>query len=155
MAKSDEIPCCECPDRRTVLLQGTGAGVALAILASGCGGGGGSSAGQPSGPVKAGNASAVAVGSLRIVGSNLVLARDAAGLYAMTALCTHQSCTVKVAGNSLSCPCHDSTFDDTGAVTNGPATEPLQHYQVDLATDGVITIQGAQPVASTTRTPVA
>lgn len=153
MAKSDEVSCCECPNRRTVLLKGTGAGVALAMLASGCGGD--SSASQPSGPVKAGNASAVAVGSLRLIGSNLVLARDAAGLYAMTALCTHQGCTVQVAGNSLSCPCHDSTFDDTGAVINGPATQPLQHYQVDVATDGVITIQGAQPVASTTRTPVA
>ena len=149
-------PCPGCPNRRMVL-KTTGTGLALAVLAAGCGSA--DPAGEPSGPVQAGNASLVAVGTLRAVSSNLILGRDAGGLYAMTAVCTHQGCAVNVVGNSgqqtLLCPCHASTFNNSGAVTRGPAQRPLQHYQVDIAADGTITIQGSQPVASSARTAVA
>lgn len=149
-------PQCPCsPDRRTVLKTGTG--LALAVLTAGCGSA--DSVGEPSGPVQAGNVSGVAVGTLRAVSGNLIMGRDAGGLYAMTAVCTHQGCAVSVVGNSgqqtLLCPCHASTFSNSGAVTRGPAQRPLQHYQVDVAADGIITIQGSQPVASSARTAVA
>jgi cytochrome b6-f complex iron-sulfur subunit len=97
------------------------------------------------------------VNSLRILGSSLVLGRDANGLYAMSAICTHAGCAVNVVASggqpSLSCPCHGSTFSANGAVTRGPAGTPLQHYQVELASDGTITICPGVAVAATTRTP--
>jgi Rieske Fe-S protein len=52
------------------------------------------------------------------------------------------------------CPCHASTFDGDGNVTRGPAGSPLQHYQVTVASDGSITVDGSQPVSASTRTAV-
>jgi Rieske Fe-S protein len=76
----------------------------------------------------------------------------------MSAICTHQGCLVTVVNaapqSSLLCPCHGSTFTATGAVTRGPAGTALQHFQVDVAADGAVTICPGDPVLSTTRTPV-
>ena len=138
-------------DRRTILRAGT-AGTVIVALPFACGQG---SSAPPSGPIAAGNVSAVTVGSLKVI-DNAVLGRDAAGLYAMTAVCTHQGCTVEAvsATVALECPCHHSRFDQHGAVTQGPAASPLQHLKVDLDASGAITIQGSVNVASTDRTPV-
>jgi cytochrome b6-f complex iron-sulfur subunit len=95
--------------------------------------------------------------SLRVLAGSLVLGRDTNGLYAMSAICTHAGCTVNVVTSlgqpSLNCPCHGSAFSANGAVTRGPAAVPLQHYQVELATDGTITICSSTSVAATNRTP--
>ncbi|MDQ1679804.1 MAG: hypothetical protein QOI42_663 [Frankiaceae bacterium] len=40
--------------------------------------------------------------------------------------CTHAGCQLAVSGTQLVCPCHGSTFDFSGQVVNGPATDPLQ-----------------------------
>lgn len=93
-----------------------------------------------------------------LVMSNVVVARDAGGVYAMSAVCTHAGCLLDDSSNTiasgLSCPCHGSTFDGSGAVTNGPARSALQHYAVTIATDGTMTADGSQPVSASTRTPV-
>jgi thiosulfate dehydrogenase [quinone] large subunit len=121
-----------------------------------------SSAPAPSGPIAAGNVADVAVGSLRLVdGENVILGRDAGGLYAMTRVCTHAGQPVVIVGvgggpsGGLRCNAHGSSFDGNGAVTQGPAGRPLQHYRVDVAADGAITIQGGVPVTSDVRMPVA
>jgi Rieske Fe-S protein len=51
-------------------------------------------------------------------------------LKAISALCTHQGCTVRwqSADQPLICPCHGSKFALTGKVEHGPATEPLPTY---------------------------
>jgi nitrite reductase/ring-hydroxylating ferredoxin subunit len=52
--------------------------------------------------------------------------------------CTHAGCQVKVVGGaSFACDCHGSEFSNTGAVTNGPATDPLEKRPTsyDPATD--------------------
>ncbi len=51
---------------------------------------------------------------------------------AVSALCTHQGCTVEWTDGSpqaaFSCPCHQSKFDLSGKVLGGPAKAPLTHY---------------------------
>jgi cytochrome b6-f complex iron-sulfur subunit len=139
-------------DRRSVLrLAG------LAVIGAGAPGCGNQMGVPPTGPVAGGNTSALAVGGLVVMG-NVVVGRDENGVYAMSAVCTHAGCllgdTTRTIAAGLSCPCHGSTFDGDGNVTRGPAGVSLQHYQVTIATDGSITVDGAQPVAASARTPV-
>jgi len=134
------------------MLKGGVAGAISAVLPAACG-----ERPLPVNTVHAhAPASAIAVGSLVIVGRS-VLGRDAGGLYAMSAACTHQGCLVSVVGGppqSLSCSCHGSTFSNTGAVTRGPARAPLQHFQVQVDASGSVTVSDGVPVASNARTPV-
>jgi Rieske Fe-S protein len=143
-------------ERRTLLKGGAAAGALLLVLPSGCGN---QTVAPPTGPVGAGNVKDVAIGYLQLVpGEAVILGRDAGGLYAMSDACTHQGCPVQVAGAGaslhLGCPCHGAQYDVNGVVTRGPAPRDLQHYQVDVAADGTITVQGGMPVAADARTPV-
>ena len=149
----------DCPrlslERRTLLKAGV-AGSALLALPLACN----NTVSPPSGPVGAGNVSTIAVNTMRAVpGEAVILGRDAGGLYAMSAACTHAGCLVDVTTSGgteeLYCPCHGSLFDANGGVKRGPAGLPLQHYQVEVAADGTITVQGGMPVSAETRTPVA
>ena len=137
-------------DRRMVLRAGAAGSFLAVALPMACGQG----ASAPSGPVAAGNVSALQIGTL-VVMSNIVLGRDSAGVYAMSAVCTHAGCPVarSTTGTGLFCGCHGSAFDSNGVVTKGPARTNLQHYQVDIAADGIITVQGGMPISSTARTP--
>lgn len=59
---------------------------------------------------------------------------------AMTAICTHQGCTINEFGNSVfQCECHGSQFSTSGAVVRGPATQPLQRFNTTFAAN-VLTI---------------
>lgn len=63
----------------------------------------------------------------------IVFITQAGDLRALSAECTHASCTVRWQdGQELFCPCHGSRFDDHGKVLNGPATEPLPRYSARL-----------------------
>jgi len=47
-------------------------------------------------------------------------------LVALSSDCTHRQCKLKVASRrSFYCPCHGSTFDSSGKVTEGPAKRDL------------------------------
>ncbi|HSI06589.1 MAG TPA: Rieske (2Fe-2S) protein [Myxococcota bacterium] len=62
-----------------------------------------------------------------------MLQRGAGGeLSAVTLTCSHQGCAVSKRRDELVCPCHGSRFDLRGAVLNGPATEPLTTYRVEV-----------------------
>ena len=56
---------------------------------------------------------------------------------AWSRLCTHEGTPVDVSGTGFVCPNHGSRFDNTGAVTLGPATSPLAQLTTsyDAATD--------------------
>ncbi|UKJ64558.1 Rieske (2Fe-2S) protein [Cellulosimicrobium cellulans] len=144
------------PTRR-VVLTGSGAGAALALLAA-CGGGGptgtqsdGASRGEGSeggGPdVGPGQALAsvddVPVGgalAVTVDGAPLLVTQPEEGTFAaFSAICTHQGCTVAPGDGELLCPCHASRYDlATGAVLGGPAPSPLPEVPVTVD-DGEVT----------------
>lgn len=82
----------------------------------------------------------------------LFIGRDQAGLYAISAVCTHLGCTVKmmnlnqprrvaIGGRSVEitqefhCPCHGSKYYGDGTNYAGPAPRPLDWYRVELSPD--------------------
>ena len=71
----------------------------------------------------------------QIDGTDVIVTQPSEGQFlALSATCTHQGCKVTPDGDHLTCPCHASTFDLAGAVTRGPASEPLP--SIALAVDG-------------------
>ena len=82
---------------------------------------------------------------------NFFVVRDAMGLYALTARCTHQGVTVSVSGSQFRCPAHGATFSFTGAVTSGPASQPLVHYAMCTTANGHVGVQTSMTVAATVR----
>lgn len=58
---------------------------------------------------------------------------------ALSAVCTHQGCTVEFDGSAFQCPCHGSTFDQTGQVTAGPAPVALPEVRVRVVDGNVVT----------------
>ena len=58
---------------------------------------------------------------------------------AMTAVCTHEGCTVSEFDGSLFiCPCHGSEYSTTGAVVQGPAPSALTRFLTQFA-DNMLT----------------
>lgn len=58
---------------------------------------------------------------------------------ALTAICTHEGCTVSnFSGSQFVCPCHGSTFNASGSVAKGPANRALQQFATQVA-NGVVT----------------
>lgn len=94
----------------------------------------------------------------------VVVARDAGGYYALSAICTHQCCLLSVcddaacgapapnpgecratakvtpsaAGVALICPCHASGFRLDGTVASGPATRSLPHFALTFERDDAL-----------------
>ena len=81
------------------------------------------------GDVASGDVASYPVGELTVAVANV-----GGTLYAFDDICTHQQCSLAegdLDGGVLECPCHGSQFDvTTGAVVNGPATEPVATYEV-------------------------
>ena len=54
-------------------------------------------------------------------------------LFALSAICTHKKCKLRTeSDHSFSCPCHGSTFDPNGHVTQGPARRDLPIYATSV-----------------------
>jgi Rieske Fe-S protein len=82
---------------------------------------------------------------------NFFVVRDAGGLYALTARCTHQGATISAVTNGFHCPRHGAEFDLNGAVTLGPAASPLVHYEMCDLGNGHVGVNIAKTVAATQR----
>jgi len=135
----------------------------LAATALACGGGGGGGANPvppPSGGTLKTTTDTKAVflsqpsGTIRDYRNlgNFWLVRDAGGIYAMTAICTHQGCTVNGwNGSVFPCPCHGSQYNLNGAVVQGPAPLPLNHFEVTTDGSGFLVVDTGKVVGAQVR----
>ncbi len=70
-----------------------------------------------------------------------ILVNTAEGtLVALSAVCTHLTCTVRYDGDTgtLFCPCHNGRFDLSGNVLSGPPPRPLETFQVDVSGTDIV-----------------
>ncbi|MCK6626539.1 MAG: Rieske 2Fe-2S domain-containing protein [Anaerolineae bacterium] len=79
------------------------------------------------------------------------IGRDEAGLFALSAVCTHLGCTVARSGEGLTCPCHGSRFAFDGANLTGPAARPLPYLALQFNDDGLVEVDLNQVVESAFR----
>ena len=72
---------------------------------------------------------------------NFLVARTSQDAFsALTAVCTHEGCTItNVSGATFICPCHGSQFSTSGAVVKSPATRSLATFATQFA-DSTLTI---------------
>ena len=75
-------------------------------------------------------------------GAPAFLFRTKTGVFAYSAICTHQGCTVDYfkAGKKLVCPCHGASFDpfNAGKVVSGEAKSPLAKINVSIKSGWVV-----------------
>jgi cytochrome b6-f complex iron-sulfur subunit len=66
-------------------------------------------------------------------------------LVALSAVCTHLTCTVSYEADSgtLHCPCHNGRFDLAGNVISGPPPAPLETYKVDVVGEDIFVAKRA------------
>jgi len=96
-----------------------------------------------------------------VTNKSVLVGRDAGGLYALTAICTHQSCNMaatdsqgpfgQISGTDIICLCHGSEFSASGSVVQGPAHQPLKALALALGCDGFLYVDTAKVVANTVR----
>jgi cytochrome b6-f complex iron-sulfur subunit len=68
--------------------------------------------------------------------SVLVSRQSDTAFTAVTAICTHEGCTVdRFMGQTYVCSCHGSEFTVSGAVVHGPASRSLESFPAQLAND--------------------
>lgn len=70
-----------------------------------------------------------------IITRGIIVVRTLTGVFlAVSAACTHQGTILQFQAGShrFFCAAHGSTFDETGMVTKGPASQALQQYQTVL-----------------------
>lgn len=139
--------------------------VTVASLAEGCGGKGNPAG--PSGGGGGGNTPALATVTGTVAGSTvtvsnvsgtslasvggaalvqagnnsiLVTRTGDVSFNALTAICTHEQCTITgFQGGAFVCPCHGSTYTTSGQVQRGPATRALRQFTTAF-TNNVLTI---------------
>lgn len=70
-----------------------------------------------------------------------LLILNAQGEYrALSATCTHLSCTVQYRGDlgHVWCACHNGMYDQNGRNISGPPPRPLEAFQVNLRGDEIV-----------------
>ncbi|WNF25874.1 Rieske (2Fe-2S) protein [Streptomyces sp. C11-1] len=147
-------------ERRTVVAAVGAAGAAVVLTAcggsDGAGGSGGSEGsdaveqqqpgsgdggdGGKGGEILAAASDIPEGGGVVFAAQKVVVTQPQPGEFkAFSSTCTHQGCAVKdVSGGTITCPCHNSTFDAaTGSPTGGPATRPLPARRITVEGDSI------------------
>lgn len=144
----------------------------LGLVLSGCSDSGSApdaNPGDASGPVCATDATDVGAASAFVLGTPVYVAsglfyvvRDAGGLYAMSALCTHQgalTCLGTADGCSASaatvifCQRHGALFSFDGTVVRGPASVTLAHFAMCDLSNGHVGVLTTMKVSASVRLP--
>ncbi|MFQ5676747.1 MAG: ubiquinol-cytochrome c reductase iron-sulfur subunit [bacterium] len=60
------------------------------------------------------------------------------GIIAVSSVCSHRGCEVRPMPRSSRCPCHGSEYDELGEVLEGPASRPLQRYEIEETSESLI-----------------
>jgi 3-phenylpropionate/trans-cinnamate dioxygenase ferredoxin subunit len=88
---------------------------------------------------KAGDIPEGDMASFQVGGEDVAVANVGGSYHAFGDVCTHAQCLLSegdLEDTIVTCPCHGSQFDVTsGAVRNGPATEPVLAYRVSVDAD--------------------
>jgi len=67
--------------------------------------------------------------------------RQGGKLFALSAICTHRKCKLTAQrDHSFVCPCHGSTFDAGGHVTEGPAVRDLPVLPTNVNEQGQLLV---------------
>ena len=70
------------------------------------------------------------------------IVRQGGKLLALSAICTHRKCKLNTQPNrSFYCPCHGSTFDPCGRVTQGPAKRDLPVFEISINESGQLLVE--------------
>jgi Rieske Fe-S protein len=70
------------------------------------------------------------------------IVRRGANLFALAAICTHKNCKLDAEPDkTFYCPCHGSTFDPDGHVTEGPAVRDLPVYEISTDENGNLLVK--------------
>lgn len=79
-----------------------------------------------------------------------IVVHDDDGLHALTAICTHQGCTVHdtPARKEITCPCHGAAYTYRGDVKRGPAEAPLVWLALTVE-DGELVLDPSKQVPRT------
>lgn len=77
--------------------------------------------------------------------------RDAGGLFAVTARCTHEGAICAVSGSDYRCPRHGALFTFDGTIISGPVVTPLQHYAMCTLANGHVGVDTTKTVAKSAR----
>lgn len=68
----------------------------------------------------------------KLKSDKVAILRKNGRILAISGVCTHKSCTLKVQEGQFRCPCHRSTFNDLGNPTGGPAKAALFRHAISL-----------------------
>ena len=102
-------------------------------------------------PQDCGAPSSITTSTPTLFSNKFFVCRDANGIFAVTAKCTHQGATMEVSGSEFYCPRHGAEFTFAGAVISGPTNTALAHYSVCLLPNGHVGVDTSTKVAASTR----
>ena len=69
------------------------------------------------------------------------IVRKGEKLFALSSTCTHKKCRLKAERDrTFFCPCHGSTFDPSGQVTEGPARRDLPVFEMSVDGSGQLMV---------------
>lgn len=75
---------------------------------------------------------------------------DAAGLHAISSVCTHLGCIVAITEAGFQCPCHGSKYNRKGQVIAGPAPRNLPWLEISQGVDGSLVVDASKEVRAGT-----